>query len=136
MNLTSNFSKFFIGGLVLALAVAFIFTIAPAQASGNDTFNITVKHRINGEKLGLDRELPVNVNVYKDGQFLAQIPNFEYRDNFKTELPAGEYFVEVTLADGTPIGLTLGPVDLAAGLNVTVIAKLTSEGPILEPRIR
>ena len=136
MNITSNFSKFFIGGLVLALAVAFIFTIAPAQASGHETFNITVKHRINGEKLGLDRALPVNVNVYKDGQFLAQIPNFQYGDNFKTELPAGEYFVEVTLADGTPIGLTLGPVDLAAGLNVTVIAKLTSEGPILEPRIR
>ena len=121
MNARHNFSKFFIGGLVLALALAFIFTIAPAQASGNEgTFNITVKHRINGAKLGLDPALPVNVNVYKDGAFLAQIPNFEYRDNFKTELPAGEYFVEVTLADGTPIGLTLGPVDLAAGLNVTV----------------
>jgi hypothetical protein len=137
MSSKFGISKFMMVGLIVAMAFAFVFSSALAkEANGEGTFEITVKHRINGAKLGLDPELPVNVNVYKDGEFLAQIPDFRYGDNFSTQLPAGEYFVEVTLADGTPIGLTLGPVEIPADVRVTVIAKLTGEGPILEPRIR
>ena len=58
----SRFFKLSIFVSVLAIAFAFAFSATPAQAS-EDTFDIYVKHNINGRSLGLDKALPVDVYI-------------------------------------------------------------------------
>ena len=76
--------------------------------------------------------------LYEDGEFLTSIDGFEYMDTVNAVLPAGNYSIMVTLPAGTPVpGLELGPVDIPAGANLTILAKLDSnKNPILEVRNR
>lgn len=136
MNNKISFRKFMIVGLIAILAFAFAITFTPAQAvgpGGEGNFKAIVKHRLNGEKLGLDRALPVD--VYINGQ--KAIENFRYGDTLVTSLPAGNYFIELYFA-GTvnSTGLTLGPVDVPEGVNVSLIARNGADGPFIEARIR
>ena len=126
--------KLIVAGLMVALAFAFVFTITPAQADMHeDTFKLTVKHRLNGEKIGLDRELCVDVYVNN----AKTIPDFCFGDTFRAELPAGEYAVELFLAGtDTSTGLTLGPVDIPGGVMVTLIARNSVNGPFIQAKIR
>jgi hypothetical protein len=125
-------------GLVAVLALSLALAVSPASAdNGNGEFKIKVKHAINGAALGLDRELPVNINVYKDGELLTTIEDFRFMDILETSLPAGNYYIQVTFPDGTPVpGLELGPVDIPAGADVLVVAALDKNGnPFLASRI-
>jgi hypothetical protein len=139
MNSKFNFRNLVILGIVAILTLSLVLVASPASASeGNGDFKVQVKHRINGTRLGLDKELPVNVNIYKDGAMLATIEDFRFMETVNATLPAGNYFIQVTLPDGTPVpGLELGPVEIPAGANLTIIAKLDSDGmPTLEVRAR
>jgi hypothetical protein len=106
-------------GVVALLALAALAPAAVAAEPGN--FDLTVKHRINGEPLGLDRELPVD--IYVNGA--KAIPGFELSDTVKTELPGGTYTVMVKLAGTDITVLSLGPVEIPAGAQVEIIAKRT-----------
>lgn len=105
--------------IVALLAVAALAPAVSAAEPGN--FDLTVKHRINGEPLGLDRDLPVD--VYVNGGLA--IPGFELSDTVETELPGGTYSVMVKLAGTDVTVLQLGPVDIPAGADVEIMAKRT-----------
>jgi len=105
-----------------------------AQMPSDGTFDVTVRHSVNGAKLGLPQALPVN--VYINGSLA--ISGFEYGDKVETSLRAGSYTITVTLADGTPLpSMTLGPVDIEAGADLIINAKLTGDKtPILFARAK
>jgi hypothetical protein len=103
--------------LVFSLAISF----APAKAM-EDTFNIFVKHDINGRSLGLDKDLPVDVYVNGGKAF-----TFEFGDSFSAALPAGTYFIEVKLADTDKLVMSLGPTEIPAGVDVTIKAQLGAD---------
>ena len=94
-----------------------------------ETWVLGVIHGINGQKLGLDRELPVDVYV-NDGYAFT----FEFRDTIKAELPFGEYTFDVRLAgadpDSEPV-ISLGPAEFYGCLKVVVKAKLVDGVPTL-----
>lgn len=109
--------------MVAVVAALVVGLLAPAVIA-DDTFNLTVRHRINGQPLGLDRDLPVD--VYANGVYAF---TFEKADDVSLDLAGGEYWFEVKLA-GTPttvlsLGSSSDPVDIPAGVDVTVTAKRT-----------
>jgi hypothetical protein len=121
-NLFSS-RNFVIASLVLALVLASAFFAPQAQAAG--TFNLTVKHLINGADLGLDKELPVNVFV----NGALAIPDFRYGETVETALPAGNYYITVQLTDGTPLpSMDLGWIAIPADVDVTIKALLDESG--------
>jgi hypothetical protein len=105
-----------------------------AEMHSDDTFDVTVRHSINGRSLGLPAALPVN--VYINGA--PAIPGFEFGDKVETSLPAGTYTITVMLTDGTPLpSMTLGPVEIEAGTDLIINAKLTGDKtPILFARVK
>jgi hypothetical protein len=115
-------------GILAALLFVTAFSGAqPAAASSN--FNLEVSHLINGNKLGVDQDLPVN--VYVNGTLT--IPNFRFGDKVETSLAAGWYTITVFLTDGTPLpSMTVGPVEIPAGVDVAIKARLANETPILQ----
>jgi hypothetical protein len=101
------------------LAVSASETFEPAS-----TFDVVVSHKINGQRLGLPKALPVN--VYINGALA--IPDFRFGQKVETSLPAGEYTITVTLLDGTPLEtMTVGPVDIPGGVQVNLNAKLSAD---------
>ena len=107
---------------ILAAVAALAMTIfVPAAVAEEDTFDLTVNHKINGIPLGLDRALPVD--VYVNGNLT--IEDFQFGDSKDFTLPAGEYSVVVTLAgEMTPV-LSLASTEIPAGVDVTISAKRT-----------
>jgi hypothetical protein len=98
------------------------------------TFDVKVRHSIDGRTLGLKKSLPVN--VYINGALA--IPDFRFGDIVETSLRKGTYTIAVTLADGTPLpSMNLGPIDLPADVDVTINAKLTEDKtPILFAQVK
>jgi hypothetical protein len=78
-----------------------------------------VKHRINDNPLGYERQLPVD--VYVDGGLA--IEDFMLSDTVKTQLPAGDYYIEVKLANTDTVVLDLQTGEVPEGANVEIIAK-------------
>ena len=109
--------RFALLAVVALLAVAAIAPAAVAADEGN--FDLTVKHRINGNPLGLERQLPVD--VYVDGGLA--IEDLMLSDKVKTQLPAGDYFIEVKLANTETVVLDLQTGEVPEGANVEIIAK-------------
>ena len=120
--------------LLAALVAMFALTVPTATA--DDTFDLTVKHQINGKSAGailfddpkaLPKELPVD--VYVDGNLT--IPGFEFGQVVETNLPAGDYLIEVTLAGaGDPSSnalMSLQTGNIPAGADVTITAKLVNQ---------
>ena len=107
---------------------------AMEEMVSDGTFDIKVRHSIDGRSLGLKKALPVN--VYINGALA--IPDFRFGDSVSTSLRAGTYTIAVTLADGTPLpSMNLGPVDLPADADVTINAKLTADKtPILFAQVK
>jgi hypothetical protein len=92
----------------------------------SNTFDVTVRHSINGRSLGLPKALPVNVFI----NGALAIPGFEFGDKVVTSLPAGNYTITVELLDGTPLpSMTVGPVDVPAGADLIFNAKLQAGIP-------
>jgi uncharacterized protein (DUF58 family) len=117
-------------GLAAVLSVVLLFNVQTASA--NDSFDITVKHGINGTSLGLDKDLPVDVYVNGDKAF-----TFSFKDIVSTSLPAGEYTIMVKLAGTETVVMSLGPVDIPAGADVGIRAKLSAEKtPTLKVQVK
>lgn len=117
-----------IGGILAALMFVTAFSGAQPAAASSD-FNLEVSHLINGNKLGVDRDLPVN--VYVNGALA--IPNFRFGEKVETSLAAGWYTITVFLTDGTPLpSMTVGPVEIPAGVDVEIKARLANETPFLQ----
>ena len=77
---------------VAILSIAFVFSASPKAVSADDSFDLYVKHNINGKSLGFDKALPVDVYVNGGKAF-----SFSFGESFLASLPAGEYFIEVNL---------------------------------------
>ena len=117
-------------GLAAVLSLVLLFNVQTASA--NDSFDITVKHGINGTSLGLDKDLPVDVYVNGDKAF-----TFSFKDIVSTSLPAGEYTILVKLAGTETVVMSLGPVDIPAGADVGIRAKLSAEKtPTLKVQVK
>ena len=127
----SKFSKISVIVSVLAIAFAFAFSATPAQAS-SDTFDIYVKHNINGRSLGLEKALPVD--VYINGGYAF---TFSFGESVSTSLPAGNYSIAVKLAGTNTTVMSLGPTDIPADVDVTIKAKLSGgKTPILKVKVK
>ena len=117
---------------IVAIVAALLFVTgfnAPQASASSGTFNIDVMHAINGKDLGLDKELPVNVFI--NGSLA--IPEFQFGEKISTSFPAGWYTITVFLADGTPLpSMTVGPVEIPAGVDVSIKAILQNDTPILK----
>ena len=115
--------------LVALLAMAAFAPAASAAEEGN--FDLTVKHRINGNPIANQLGLPVDsdlaVDVYVNG---GKAFTFERGDTVKTELPGGTYDIVVKIAEGplkgTPV-LSLIGAEIPAGADVEIIAKRTGK---------
>jgi hypothetical protein len=110
---------------------AFAREATPPAEDSCDMFYLGAVHGINGEKLGLERELPVD--VYVNGNFAF---SFEFKDRVQAKLPAGEYTITVNLADTQTQVMSLGPVEIPGCVKVVVKAKLVNGTPTLIPSIR
>ena len=119
--------------LAAVMLFALAFAAAPAKAA-DGTWNVNVVHGINGRSLGLSKDLPVNITVYKDGAVLAYINDFTFGERFAAPLPAGEYTIEVFSQElGTLVpSMTLGPVMIPADADLLIRAQLSGgKTPIL-----
>lgn len=117
--------------LTVVFAIAMAFNATPAQAQG-DSFDLTVKHNINGISLGLEKGLPVDVYVNGEKAF-----TFSFGETVETSLLAGTYFIEVKLAGTDITVMTLGPVDIPAGVDVMIKAQLSAnKTPALKAKIK
>ncbi len=126
-----SIKKISVIGVLAALLVAVIFSAVPAQAA-DDTFDIYVKHNINGQSLGLEKELPVD--VYVNGSYAF---TFEFKQDFSAPLPAGEYTFEVKLAGTDTTVMSFGPAEIPAGVDVNVKAKLSADKtPVLKVKVK
>ena len=115
-------------GILAALLFAGAFSVPQASANTGE-FNVDVAHLINGKDLDLDKELPVD--VYINGNLA--IPYFTFGEKISTTLPAGTYTITVALTDGTPLpSMTVGPVAIPAGVDVSIKARLDNETPVLK----
>lgn len=120
--------------LLVVMLMATTASAVFAQDNGDGEAAVTVLHRINGEDLGLDMALPVDVCVNGEYAF-----TFEYGDKVKTAVPAGEYTFEVFLQSddkcaGDPV-LSAGPAYLSAGSKVVAKAAILAGEPVLAVKI-
>jgi CRISPR/Cas system-associated exonuclease Cas4 (RecB family) len=120
----SKFFKISIVASLIAIAIVLAFNPTPAQAAGHQTFDLYVKHNINGRSLGLEKELPVDVYVNGGKVFTF---SFGESRSFVDLLKPGEYFIEVKLADTDIVVMSLGPTDIPAGVSVTIRATLGAQ---------
>lgn len=125
--------------IVLTLAAlvfgGLAFTTRTASAEGH-TFNISVYHGINGRALGLDKDLPVVAEVWKDGQLLANLP-LSFKDRFTADLEPGTYQIRVLLGGVEIPSMGVGPVEIPAGVDVRIQAQLgAGQTPILSVRVK
>ena len=129
-----NARRNWIFGLLAAVMLfALAFAAFPAKAADH-TWKVNVVHGINGRSLGLSKDLPVNITVYKDGAPLAYLNDFTFKERFTADLPAGEYKIEVFSQElGTIVpSMTLGPVSIPAGADLLIRAQLSGgKTPVL-----
>lgn len=131
------------GGLVVVIAAILVATFGigagSALAAGHE-FNLSVYHGINGRSLGLSKDLPVDVYVYKDGGLLTVLEGFTFKSRVYVEgLEPGEYTIMVKSQELNAFlpSMTVGPRDIPGGVEVQMHAKL-SEGktPIIKVKVK
>ena len=119
--------------LAAVMAFALVFAAVPARADSH-TFDVSVYHGINGRSLGLSKELPVNVIIWKDGEVLGYINDLTFKERINASLPEGEYTIQVYSQElGAVVdSMTIGPVEIPAGANLVIRAKLgAGKAPVL-----
>jgi hypothetical protein len=113
---------------ILAALLAAVATAPAAHADPLDA-KLTIIHGINGKDLGFDEALKVDVCTAKDATPLAaNVPFRTVSDPFS--LPAGQYNVEIRLADGScggPLAVA-ATISLAVAENASAVAHLTEYG--------
>ena len=125
---------------VVAVAAMALALFAPAASADEHTFDLSVYHGINGQAIGLSKDLPVD--VYVNGELA--IPDLEFKDKIEgIELPAGDYYIQVALAgtntfiDSMSVGSPSNPAAIPGGVDVSVHAKLSGgKTPILKVKIK
>jgi hypothetical protein len=128
MKLAARFSKTSTWMAVFALLVA----SAATQASA-DTFNIQIIHNINGQSLGLDKDLPVD--IYVNGGLAYE--DVKFKDSLTTDLEEGTYTFEVKRANTSDLVASFGPAEVPAGASVTARARLgANKTPTLDVKVR
>jgi uncharacterized protein (DUF2141 family) len=125
--------------LALALMAVLVFS-AQSVLAADGTFNVSVYHGINGRSLGLSRELPVDVEIWKDGSLLTRINDFTFKTRIETALPAGTYEIRVfadELGGARLDSMTVGPVEIPEGVNLRLQANL-AEGktPVIRVNVK
>jgi len=102
---------------------------APAASAGPLDAKLTIIHGINGKDLGFDEALAVDVCTAKGATPLATNVPFRTVSN-PFSLPAGQYNVEIRLADGSCNGAlaVAATISLAVAENATAVAHLTEYG--------
>lgn len=119
----SKFFKLSLFATIIAIAAVFAFGSSAVMANGeSETFDLYVKHNINGRSLGLEKALPVD--VYVNGGYVF---TFSFGESFSAQLPAGTYAIEVKLAGTGTTVMSLGSTDIPAGVAVTIRATLSAE---------
>jgi hypothetical protein len=123
--------------IALLLALVFSFT-GQAVLASSGTFDVSVYHGINGRSLGLSKELPVDISIYKDGELLTTIVGFTFKSRLETQLPAGEYLITVSSQEAGPLpSMTVGPVEIPEGAQVDLQARLgANKTPIISVKVR
>lgn len=117
--------------IAVVLAMVLLIGIQSAEAS-DGKFDLTVKHGINGTSLGLDRDLPVDVYVNESYAF-----TFGFKDIIETQLDAGTYSIMVKLAGTDTTVMSLGPVTIPEGADVSIRAKLSADKtPTLKVKVK
>lgn len=114
-------------GAIAPVALAGDPPVKPPPSEDCEMFYLKAIHGINGERLGLPRELPVD--VYVNGGYAF---TFEYKDQVDAKLPAGEYTITVNLAGTDTQVMSLGPVDIPGCYKVVVKATLDGDEPVLK----
>jgi hypothetical protein len=127
----TKLSKLSLFGALFALIFGLVLSASPVMAADH-TFDIYVKHNINGRSLGLDKELPVD--VYVNGGYAF---TFEFGDDFSASLPEGTYSIDVKLSGTNATVMSLGSTDIPAGVDVIIKAKLSADKtPILKVKVK
>jgi len=122
-----------LAALAAVMAFALVFAAVPVRADAH-TFDVSVYHGINGRSLGLSKELPVNVIIWKDGAEFAYINDLTFKDRVDASLPEGEYQIQVYSQElGAVVdSMTIGPVEIPAGADLVIRAKLgAGKSPVL-----
>jgi hypothetical protein len=119
--------------LILSVfAIAIAFNPKTSQAEDNGTFDLTVKHNINGISLGLEKDLPVD--VYANGKHLF---TFTFGETVEASFPADNYFIEVKLFNTETVVMSYGPGDIPAGVDVMIKAQLSGgKTPVLKVKVK
>jgi len=118
----SKFYKVSLFAAIFAIALSLFASFSPVQAAGHETFDLYVKHNINGRSLGAEKALPVD--VYVNGGYAF---TFSFGESFSAELPAGPYSISVKLA-GTGIEvMSLNAGEIPAGVSVAIRATLGAQ---------
>jgi hypothetical protein len=113
---------------ILAAVLAAVAAVPVASADPLDA-KLTIIHGINGKDLGFDEALKVDVCTAKNAAPLAaNVPFRTVSDPFS--LPAGQYNVEIRLADGSCGGAlaVASTISLAVAENASAVAHLTEYG--------
>jgi len=118
----SKFYKVSLFASIFAIALSLFASLSPVQAAGHETFDLYVKHNINGRSIGAEKALPVDVYVNGGKAF-----SFSFGESFSAELPAGEYFIQVKLAGTDTVVMSLGPTEIPAGVDVAMRATLGAQ---------
>ena len=110
---------------------------APNVQADPDMFDIRVYHGINGKSLGQSKDLPVTATVELNGTPIAAL-ELVFGDVVTTQLPAGVYKITVVSDELGPVdSMTVGPVELPAGANVNLHAKLSKgKTPIIKAMVK
>lgn len=127
--------KWWAAALALVLVLAFG---AQTAFASTGMFDVSVYHGINGRSLDLSKELPVDITITKDGNLLTVINDFTFKTRIDTQLPAGEYLIEVSSDEAGPLpSMTVGPVEIPEGAEVRLHARL-GEGktPVIMVKVK
>jgi len=130
----------FVALFALLLAATLALPLQSALAAGT-TFKVSVYHGINGRSLDLPKKLPVDVVIYKDGAYLATIENFEFKDRFNANLPAGTYdiytYLDESLGGGMISSMTIRGAEIPADVEVRLRATLgAGQTPIIKVNVK
>jgi hypothetical protein len=135
-------SKITFGLLVIALllSLSFVPVMASDKPAGHicPTFYAAITHGINGERLGLSRDLPVVAEVYygPNLKLLAKV-DLVFKQQLMVELPRGQYLIKVFSPelDSYIDSMQVGPVEIPGCVKVGLHARLVDGTPTILVRI-
>jgi hypothetical protein len=138
-TLVGERKNWLMASVAVVMVLAMLISAQVALAAGHGTFNASIYHGIDGRRIGLSEELPVNIWIMKDGVLFAKINDVTFRQRIDAELPAGNYEIMVESVElGAVIdSMSVGPVDISEDSDMRFRATL-GKGltPVLYARSR